>query len=586
VGRRGLLIGRDGDTDITIGDPTVSRRHCHIFLIADEVRIEYLGSRNPVLVNGSPVQEAVLLVGDEVSVGGARFLLTQAAAGDPERPATSDVPETRSWVEAEYVSVPVDAANENARVRPHSIHDLVWLHDFARELSGCATEDALAAALRVRLHQRFQPTELWIARVHGGDELDFLPSQEQDPQSAPLEVICRALDEQRGLLVASGREARGFILVVPVCLGNVNVAVVALHRSMPDGAYDDEDLRMLVVTGQVLAPILCALEGTAKTRAADGASQEDASGAPILVGKSKAIRRVRGQIAEAAKSDLNVLITGETGTGKELAVRMLHARSDRSVVPLVTVNCASIPRDLFPSVLFGHTKGAFTGADAASDGLLQHADRGILFLDEIGELGLDNQAALLRVIETGMFRRVGAEEERRVDVRVVAATNTNIVHAIERGTFRRDLYHRINGFEIHIPPLRERPSDVLPLAAHFFEIDRARARGPLRGIAPEAMEYLCSRPWPGNVRELRNCVLRAIASARHDMIQQDDLHEPGDAAVGHCTEDVLLTLSEVEKRHITAVLERCGGNVTHAARALKIGRTTLYSKIAEHGLRA
>jgi DNA-binding NtrC family response regulator len=249
----------------------------------------------------------------------------------------------------------------------------------------------------------------------------------------------------------------------------------------------------------------------------------------------------------------------------------------------VTVNCAAIPRELFEGELFGHEKGAYTGAHDARPGLVSCAHGGTLFLDEVGDLSLENQARILRVVEYGVFRAVGASTETRVNLRVVAATNRDIEAAIKSGGFRVDLYHRLNGFEIHIPPLRERASDIAPLAEHFFQIGKGEAKRTLAGIAPEALDHLRSRPWPGNVRELRNCILRAIATARHDAIALGDvLDRVPRGPVGPVQPS--LSLVEAEKTHIGATLRKCNGNIREAAKILQVSPSTLYRKITQYGI--
>ncbi len=302
-----------------------------------------------------------------------------------------------------------------------------------------------------------------------------------------------------------------------------------------------------------------------------------------IVGNSHEMQNVYDQIAQVSKSAASVLIEGETGTGKELAARAIHRQSAQRTKPFVVVNCAAIPRDLFESTLFGHVKGAFTGATADTPGLLALAHGGILFLDEVGDLSLDNQARNLRVVEEGAFRTVGGQTEVRLHIRVVAATNHKLEARIAEGAFRADLFHRLSGYQIHMPPLREHTQDIPALVLHFIEQARAWGKHPITGIAPEALEALCARSWPGNVRELRNCVLRAVAVSRNEVLQARDFPvlpaeglPMGDAA--------LLSLAEIEKRHITAVIDHFRGNLKAAAESLQIARSTLYNKISEYDI--
>jgi len=252
----------------------------------------------------------------------------------------------------------------------------------------------------------------------------------------------------------------------------------------------------------------------------------------------------------------------------------------------VVVNCAAIPRDLFESEFFGYERGAFTGAQRRFDGLLVQAHGGTLFLDEIGELSLENQARILRAVEEGKFRRVGGNEEERVRVRIIAATNKDLRRALALGQFRNDLFHRLNGFEIHIPPLSERISDIPLLAEHFFSMAKNQAKRPLSGFAPETLVYLQNRPWRGNVRELRNWVLRAVALATSEWIHPDiSIEQLPETALDVHAPLPAVSLAEMERRHIAAVLAQCGGNIKEAAKVLRLARSTLYAKIAEYDLK-
>jgi DNA-binding NtrC family response regulator len=303
---------------------------------------------------------------------------------------------------------------------------------------------------------------------------------------------------------------------------------------------------------------------------------------PELVGSSKAMVEVRHRVLMAARSDVHVLVTGGTGTGKELVSRAIHTHSGLSKGPFVAHNCALSPPDLFESEFFGHRRGAFTGADRDRRGLLREAHEGVLFLDELETLNLGFQAKLLRVIDDGEVRPVGAERPERVNVRFVAATNREASVMIAEGSLREDLYYRLRGIEIKLPALSERREDIPMLAAHFDQPE-----GP--GFTPEALEALCRAPLPGNVRQLRNIVQSARAAAGDAPIGR--LHLPADqieggAPSGTGSEGVPrgMTLRELERRAIVQALEDCDGNRTHAARLLDIDRSTLRRKLADYGI--
>jgi DNA-binding NtrC family response regulator len=291
------------------------------------------------------------------------------------------------------------------------------------------------------------------------------------------------------------------------------------------------------------------------------------------------MKQVRESAEHVAGTDLPVLIVGETGTGKELAATLVHSFSKRSGGPLTTVNCAAIPRDLFESEVFGHERGAFTGAHARRIGLIEQADGGTLFLDEVGDLSLENQARLLRALENRRFRRLGGEKDIEVSFRLISASNKPLEAMVAAQTFRRDFYHRLRGVELSIPPLRARASDIEELADFFFQQARIHAKRPLRGFTPGALSFLSEHNWPGNVRELKYTVNAAVATAKGECLTDDDLKR---LIAGQYGETVLLPLAEVEREHILRVLEKCNNKVLHAAKVLGISKTMLYKRLAEY----
>jgi transcriptional regulator with AAA-type ATPase domain len=314
--------------------------------------------------------------------------------------------------------------------------------------------------------------------------------------------------------------------------------------------------------------------------------QGPSSIATPLLGDSSALREARDLIRRIAPTPLSVLITGETGTGKELAAQMLHEGSNRANGPFIAVNCAAIPEHLFESELFGHEKGAFTGADRKRKGKFDLAHGGTLFLDEIGDLSKENQARLLRVLEKGAYYPVGAEKESRANVRIIAATNKNLHHAMQDQSFRHDLYHRLAGIEIQLPPLRMRPSDIPILAQHFSNHYAQELGTAPKEITQEALDQLKNHPWPGNVRELKNTIERAAALSTGDQIDANDLDlkefHPSPFTLHY---SINATLSDVERAHIARVIDHCGGNISAAARMLGVHRNTLHNRIAEYAIR-
>ncbi len=304
-----------------------------------------------------------------------------------------------------------------------------------------------------------------------------------------------------------------------------------------------------------------------------------------LVGDSRPMKRVYDLLQRAGESDVSVLVSGESGTGKELVARALHSGSKRRQGPFVAINCAAVPASLIESELFGHVKGAFTDARTARPGLFMEASGGTVFLDEIGELPLEMQPKLLRVLQERKLRPVGGQTEQEIDVRVVAATNRELEEEVEAGRFREDLYYRLNVIEIHLPPLRARGNDILQLAQLFLEKAAGEAGKPVTGIAGETAAKLLEYDWPGNVRQLENTMQRAVALTQYDKIALSDLPERIRAHVSNRTDDSdphpehLLTLDELEHRYIEKVLKLLSGNKTQAAKVLGVDRRSLYRKL-------
>lgn len=319
---------------------------------------------------------------------------------------------------------------------------------------------------------------------------------------------------------------------------------------------------------------------------------QEASRAGNLIGKSAAMRRIMDLVRRVASAPASVLITGDSGTGKELVARALHGEGDRANAPFVAINCAAMPEQLLESELFGHEKGAFTGATSAKEGLFRLADTGTLFLDEVGELPLALQVKLLRVLQERTVRSVGGEKEYSVDVRVVAATNRNIETEVSAGKFRQDLFYRLNVIRLHLPPLRERPEDIPLLAEHFLRKHSALQRKNLR-FSPEALRWISNQRFPGNVRELENMVERAVTLVSGSTIELADLpyeEQPGGVPRVELTPvrleqgmDLDALLGDLEKRTLLAALEKARGVRKHAAKLVGMSFRSFRYRLAKYG---
>jgi two-component system response regulator HydG len=421
-------------------------------------------------------------------------------------------------------------------------------------------------------------------RTEGSQALAALADQAFD--AVVTDINMREMDglELCGRIVAAHPDVP--VLVI-TAFGNLEAAIAAMRAGAYDFLTKPFDIKVLALSLEraVQHRRLRAEVKRLRQRVADAGRVGE------LVGTSAAMQEVYSLIERVADTDSSVLVTGETGTGKELVARALHERSKRRAGPFVAINCAAVPETLIESELFGHARGAFTDARNARTGLVVQANGGTLFLDEIGELPLPLQPKLLRVLQERKVRPVGGDAEIPVDVRIVAATNADLDTAVDEKRFREDLYFRINVISIALPPLRARSGDVLLLAQHFLERAAAKADRALTGIAPDAAKLLLAYPWPGNVRELHNCIERAVALARYDQMTVADLPEkvqqykPSYVVLASEDPSELVSLEEMERRYILRVMEAVAGTKTLAAQVLKMGRKTLYRKLERYGER-
>jgi DNA-binding NtrC family response regulator len=369
-------------------------------------------------------------------------------------------------------------------------------------------------------------------------------------------------------------------VVVMTAWGSVDGAVEAMRRGARDYIEKPWDNQRLLTTIRAQVELGRALRRSEVLEDENRHLRRD--GMPQLIASARSMQAVLRIMERIAPSDANVLITGEHGTGKEVVARWMHAASPRANRPFVPVNAGGLSEGIFESELFGHVKGAFTDAKADRVGAFESADGGTLFLDEIGNMPMTQQAKLLRVLQTGEIQRVGSSRTRKVDVRVLAATNADIGVEIGEGRFREDLLYRLNTVEIHLPPLRERREDIPLLAMHFLRRLAARYQKRLGGFDPDALQALLDYRWPGNIRELEHTVERAVLLASAPTIQPEDLNLRSRHADIPALDE--MTLEEVEQTLIRKALARHDGNVTRAAEALGLSRSALYRRLQHYGL--
>ncbi|MCS7168151.1 MAG: sigma 54-interacting transcriptional regulator [Gemmatales bacterium] len=620
------LIGRAKTSEIVLADDLCSRQHAEVYYREGAWWIRDCGSLNGTRVNGQLVtSECTLSPNDEVLIGRTRLVFVERLDQlEQTREMPVPVGEERLLIRKrlgrtryEMTDLP-DLAEQDITEPPTVLvnrqrisRDLSLLYRLALEMGLVSSDTELArvvlnglleatladAALLCELHEGRASVLAHQERTLGGVTPrvpDFVIQEVIKTREAifaehPRRLQFSERDNPRTLLTRSGHGMISALICAPVVIHDRVELLLAVCVLDPLKSLTSEDLDVTVALAKQLAVSWQAVRRQQELAQENKRLRDQILQEVRLVGESAAMQEVKQKIQLAARSDATVLIRGETGVGKELVARAIHLCSPRAGKPFVCLNCAALAESLLESELFGHEKGAFTGATERKIGKFESAHQGTIFLDEIGEMTPSAQAKLLRVLEGHPFERVGGSQPIRVDVRVVAATNRPLEEAIRAGRFRMDLYYRLQVIEIYVPPLRERREDI-PLLAEFFLRQFAQQMGRrLRGFTPAAMKKLLEHPWPGNVRELRNVIERAVVLSQHHTIDADDIWlapvRP-EGAVGETQKPTYepISLEELEKRHIQATLEYTKWNKSQAARILGIERSTLDRKIHAYGL--
>jgi transcriptional regulator with GAF, ATPase, and Fis domain len=604
---RGGRVGREDGSLVQLTDPTVSRQHALVEL--RDGALTFVAEKK-TLINGREVQAHRLEAGDEIVLGASKLAYLPVEG----------VAVTRA---ASHVTMEVSTAQllaltgRDDRARRH-LAALAGLGDRLR-VESAAGRDAVARAAcdaaRVALeaHRAFvlaasrRPTPV-AASVGAGESAQL---------QVPQELIDKVLGNRQVVTAETGGRA---LIAAPIYGAGDEIAGV-LWIDRKGTPWDEADTLALGCLAHLAGAAWTGADARDQlSRRADALEERLTDG--DFVGKSAAAQRVIDFVARVGPSDATILLGGESGSGKEMVARAIHRASRRAKGPCVAVNCAALTESLIESELFGHEKGAFTGATEKKAGRFEMADRGTLFLDEVGELPLGLQTKFLRVLEERRFERVGGQKAIEVDVRVVAATNRDLAEMVKRGQFREDLFYRLSVIAIEVPPLRERLDDVPLLADHFLARFRQQAARRITGFSPEALAAMTRYSWPGNVRELRNAVERAIVLGDRETIQPQDLPpqvlaqaqpprtrtSPPTPPLGSAISTAVpvvpavtidpapppapapaprasaRSLRELEKEGILAALAATNGNKAQAAAILEIDRSTLYKKLKDYGI--
>ena len=558
---RETIIGRDPGVDIPLNDRAISREHCKIETRLSGSRLIDLGSRNRTYLNNDPVETCRLSNGDLLLVG------------DTELRFEDDSPEVEGTAFSSTILKEIDAPPEENLLKlsaslgaSGSVQEL-----FDEFFSWIAGETGAERGMLLEKAGR-----RWVARASGA----VTPGEKGSPR-ADMEIVERTAEEGKTLLSRTETsELPAFILSARTSGSKGIAGVVYLERAETAGAFDDMAAELLA---GAVAPLGINLERIAEQETLLEANRNllrSISDDRKIIGESEELQEVLDFIQRAAPTPMTVLVQGETGTGKELVASALHYGSQRRNAPFIALNCAALPENLVESELFGHEKGAFTGAIARKKGRFELADGGTVFLDEVGELTLSCQAKLLRLLEERCFERVGGTSSIEVEVRIIAATNRNLQEAVEAKDFREDLFYRLNVLNVLIPPLRQRTADILPLVDFFIANNPAGGRP--KKMTKKAEKKLLSYSWPGNVRQLRNVIESALVLGEGKEIRPDDLVLPENAGLSHAADWEPMSLQALERQHVLRVLEYTEGNKKKAAELLGIERCTLYSKLKNY----
>ncbi|MCE9547311.1 MAG: sigma 54-interacting transcriptional regulator [Planctomycetia bacterium] len=586
-------LGRGLECGLVLADPLCSRVHAVLTELEHRWWVRDAESRNGTFVNDQRIDDAALVEGSRIRVGSTEFIFHLAE--EPPSGVDSEAKITQTLVRDQVV-----AASEAEWFSPASLgnsrqaHELLLLYQLSLKLLGTSDPDEVVHIALDLLRERCNAAVVGFLWVNETGQLRpklVIPAGAADQVHLSdhlTELVCRQnhavwVDSQRASTTSDSLQHFADAICVP--LVQEGTLRGALHAYREHNRFTPDEFQFTLSLANILgiALVRARREATLATDFQQLAAQSP--GYDEMVGESPQMRELKARIDRLARATGCVLIRGESGTGKELVARAIQRRSPRADQPLLTVNCAAIPADLIESQLFGHKAGSFTGADRDHIGYFQQADSGTLFLDEVGELTLEGQAKLLRILEGHPFQAVGGTVEISVDVRVIAATNQNLETYVREHRFRQDLYYRLSVFELFVPPLRERGDDIQRLIEAFLAHYRLQHGRPSLELSEPALKKLLAYHWPGNVRQLRNVIDSAVVLADGKRIEPQDLglRDTGGDGAGSLTLGDL-NLEDMERQLIAEALKRTAGNVNEAARLLGIGRATLYRKMDEDGV--
>lgn len=574
-----VRIGRGNGCQICLSDPLSSRTHVIVSYEDGKWRATDAESRNGTRINDEKINSAVeLKSGDRIQVGSTELLFEL-----PE----DEIPTTRQQLLMEApISVEASGVNSLSQLfTQRRSQDMLDLYQLSIGLMRCSTPDEVATNGLEMLRVRTEATAVGFLWVDDQGELrpqKILPPQFEEKIRLNKELTERVRDGGAAVWIKdqlSSEEAEfADAICVPLVDGDSVTGAIHLYRE--HGEFEQSHFDFAISAGNMLAVAMESTLNKASLSAEHTRLVQRTGDFHELIGDCSPMRQLKDRISRVAKASGCALVRGESGVGKELVSRAIHRFSPRKDRPLLCVNCAAIPGELMESQLFGHKKGAFTGADKDHAGLFQQAHTGTLFLDEVGEMNLEGQAKLLRILEGHPFMPVGDTKEISVNVRVIAATNRDLREYVRDRKFREDLYYRLSVFELVVPPLRERGKDVEVLVHHFLNHFRAQHGRPTLGLSHDALKLMLEYEWPGNVRQLRNVIDSAVVLANGDEIETGDL-SLRDVERGQLDS---LRIDVWEERLIREALLRTDNSIVESTKLLGVSRATLYRKLEQFGI--
>ncbi len=619
-----FTLGRAATNRVVLKDELCSREHAEVYHADGRWCLRDLESLNGTRINGDTLDtEWELSPRDEINVGRTHLLFVEDMGQLPNLPEQQPpddgvsikkrLGQTRFLTPSPADPNPQEDGATAAGGPPASRHslsrDLSLLYRMALDMGSAGSYQDLAGIVLDGLLEGVPAEVGAVLTLKEGRELEVTAHRHRDPSIRTYTRVSEYVTNE----VIAGKEAilaedvardrylrnresltnlgATSLICAPVMFGEKIFGLIHLYCTDPHKALNAEDLEFTVAVAKQLGTVTHQLQRQASLSAENQSLRAQLKVESELIGDSGTMKAIEAQISRVAGTNATVLIRGESGSGKELVARALHYSSPRREGPFICLNCAALTETLLESELFGHERGAFTGATEKKIGKFEASDRGTIFLDEIGEMSVGTQAKLLRVLEGHPFERVGGNTPIRVDVRVVSATNQPLEKNLQEGTFRRDLFYRLQVVEIRVPPLRERLSDVPTLAEHFLKRFVRETGRKIRGFTPAAMKKMETYHWPGNVRELRNVVERAVALGMGPTLDAQDVWLSSLEADGPvpltaaAAEYEPLSIVELEKRHILRTLEHTDWNKSQAAAILKIERSTLDRKIKLYELK-